>query len=240
MSALRIATAIARGYEVNRNGDPFIRNIVPFSKRVRCLKKSAKRPKSKTATKSPSPRPQRADAQRNVARLLEVALEVFTTSGVDAPVREIADKAGVGVGTLYRHFPQRSDLIVAVYRHEVDGCAETAKTLAAKYKPFDALVRWMQRYVELVVAKRGLGAALYSGDPAYQALPGYFEQRLVPALRSLLDAATASGDVRARVDPFDLLKGVALLSNSAYGEDPAHTRRMVTLLIDGLRYRSTK
>lgn len=202
--------------------------------------KSAKVSNSKKATKSRSPRPLRADAQRNVEKLLEVALAVFTTSGVDAPVREIAKRAGVGVGTLYRHFPQRSDLIVAVYRHEVDGCSEAAKTLAAKYKPFEALARWMQRYVELVVAKRGLGAALYSGDPAYQALPGYFEQRLVPALRSLLDAATASGDVRAKVDPFDLLKGVALLCNSAFGDDPAHTRRMVTLLTDGLRYRSGK
>lgn len=200
--------------------------------------RSASRPKRKPATKSESPRPMRADAQRNVARLLQVAMEVFTSSGVDAPVRDIAERAGVGVGTLYRHFPQRSDLIVAVFRHEVDACAAAAATLSAKYKPFDALARWMLRYVDFIVAKRGLAGALYSGDPAYQALPGYFEERLVPALRGLLDAATASGDVGAKVDAFDLLKGAALLCNSAYGDNPAHTRRMVTLLTDGLRYRS--
>src|ERR1041385_1283416 len=95
-------------------------------------------------------RPVRADARRNMEALLKSALAVFATSGVDAPVREIAEKAGVGVGTVYRHFPQRSDLIVAVFRQEVDACAAAAAELAAEHEPAEALARWMQRYVDFV------------------------------------------------------------------------------------------
>ena len=134
-------------------------------------------------------RPLRADAQRNTDALLEAALAVFAVSGVDAPVREIAEKAGVGIGTVYRHFPQRSDLIVAVFRHQVDACADAAPVLAAKHGPGEALARWMQRYADFIAAKRGLAAALHSGDPAFNSLPAYFDQRLRPALQTLLDAA---------------------------------------------------
>ena len=139
----------------------------------------------------------RADAQRNIEALLEAAKAVFFASGVDAPVREIAEKAGVGIGTIYRHFPQRSDLIVAVFRREVDACADAAAVLAAKHEPGEALARWMQRYVDFISAKRGLAAALHSGDPAYNTLPAYFQERLRPALQTLLEAAAAAGKVRA-------------------------------------------
>src|SRR5690606_8634475 len=98
----------------------------------------------------------RADARRNAQALLEAAMKVFATSGVEAPAREIAEKAGVGVGTLYRHFPQRSDLIVAVFRNEVDACADAAARFAAEHPPAEALARWLQRYVDLIAAKRGL------------------------------------------------------------------------------------
>lgn len=183
----------------------------------------------------------RADARRSIDALLEAAKAVFLASGVDAPVREIAEKAGVGLGTVYRHFPQRSDLIVAVIRHEVDACADAASALMEKHKPFEALSRWMQRYVDLVAAKRGLAAALHSGDPAYDALPAYFRERLCPALETLLEAAVAAGEVRADVDPYDLLLAVASLcsmsSHPALGVGPDHARRMVALLIDGLRHR---
>ena len=118
----------------------------------------------------------RADAQRNIDALLQAAMAVFATSGVDAPVREIAEKAGVGIGTVYRHFPQRSDLIVAVFRREIDACADAAPVLAAEHEPGEALARWMQRYVDFIAAKRGLAAALHSGDPAFDVaadlLPG--------------------------------------------------------------------
>src|ERR1700761_656975 len=124
------------------------------------------------------PRRLRADAQRNLDALLQAAMTVFAKSGVDAPIREIAEQAGVGVGTLYRHFPQRSDLIAAVFRHEVDGCADAAPVLAAEHEPEEALRRWVARYVDFLAAKRGLAAALHSGDPAYEVLPDYFEKRL--------------------------------------------------------------
>ena len=178
----------------------------------------------------------RADAKRNIDALLQAALAVFATSGVDAPVREIAEKAGVGIGTIYRHFPQRSDLIVAVFRREVDACADAATVLAAKHEPGEALARWMQRYVDFIAAKRGLAAALHSGNPAYETLPTYFQRRLRPALKNLLEAAAAAGEVRAGVEPNDLLRAVASLCAPAHDGNPAHPRRMVALLVDGLRY----
>lgn len=178
----------------------------------------------------------RADARRNIDALLRAAMAVFATSGVEAPVREIAEKAGVGVGTVYRHFPQRSDLIVAVFRNEVDACADAAPILASKHEPGEALALWMQRYVDFITAKRGLAAALYSGNPAFDTLPAYFNQRLRPALQTLLEAAAAAGEVRADIEPGDLLGAAASLAMPAHGGGPAQARRMVALLVDGLRY----
>ncbi|MBT2288033.1 TetR/AcrR family transcriptional regulator [Paenibacillus albidus] len=181
----------------------------------------------------------RADAQRNINSLLQAATSVFATSGVDAPVREIAEKAGVGVGTVYRHFPQRSNLIEAVFRQEVDACADAAEDLSAQYEPGEALSRWMQRYVDFIAAKRGLAAALHSGNPAYETLPAYFDKRLNPALRSLLETAAAAGEMRADVDPDLLLRAVASLCSSVQNGDSSQARQMVSLLIDGLRYRAS-
>jgi AcrR family transcriptional regulator len=178
----------------------------------------------------------RADAQRNIDALLEAAKAVFAMSGVDAPVREVAERAGVGVGTVYRHFPQRSDLVAAVFRREIDACADAAPILAAEHDPGEALAGWMQRYAAFVAAKRGLAKALHSGDPAFDALPAYFDQRLRPALRTLLAAASAAGAVRADVDADELLSAVASLCMSARDDRPAHAERMVALLVDGLRY----
>lgn len=166
----------------------------------------------------------RADAQRNIDALLEAAMTVFTTSGVDAPAKQIADLAGVGVGTVYRHFPQRSDLVVAVLRHEIDACAESARA--------STLDEWFGGYVALLRTKPGFASALHSGDPAFAALPGYFMQTLGPALSSLLDAAAAAGEIRAGTDAEELLYAVALLCQ---GKSP---ERMVALLVDGLRYRA--
>ncbi len=181
-------------------------------------------------------KPVRADAQRNLGTLLKAALEVFATLGVDAPVREIAARAGVGVGTLYRHFPQRSDLVAAVFRHEVDACADAAPMLAAEHGPAEALARWMQRYAAFISTKRGLAAALHSGDPAFDALPDYFQRRLLPALQALLQAAVAAGEVRADVEPNDLLSAVGRLGMRAGDDSAGQTQRMVALLVDGLRY----
>src|ERR1700743_3134120 len=96
----------------------------------------------------------RPEAQRTLDTLLPSAAAVFATSGVDAPVREIAEKAGVGVGTVYRHFPQRSDLVAAVFRHQVDACADAATVLTAEHAPGEALARWMQRYANFIATKR--------------------------------------------------------------------------------------
>jgi AcrR family transcriptional regulator len=182
------------------------------------------------------PRRLRADAKRNIDSLLEAAKAVFATSGVDAPAKEIADLAGVGVGTLYRHFPQRSDLVKAVFQREVDACADAAPALVAAHEPGEALARWVHRYTEFVATKRGLAAALHSGDPAFDALPGYFRERLEPALGSLLEAAAASGEIRADISPRYLLHAVANLCLPMAGEGVAYSQRMVGLLIDGLRY----
>jgi AcrR family transcriptional regulator len=180
----------------------------------------------------------RADAQRNVDALLDAAKAVFGTSGVDAPAREVADRAGVGVGTLYRHFPQRSDLVKAVFQREVDACAAAAPELAAAHEPGVALEEWLHRYTEFVATKRGLAAALHSGDPAFDALPGYFMQRLGPALEALLAAAAAAGEIRADVGAEDLLHAVANLCMQRRDEGAGYSRRMVSLLIDGLRHRA--
>ncbi|HEY3882756.1 MAG TPA: TetR/AcrR family transcriptional regulator [Trebonia sp.] len=184
----------------------------------------------------PAQRRQRADAKRNVDSLLEAAKSVFRTAGVDAPAKEIADLAGVGVGTLYRHFPQRSDLVVAVFQRAVDACADAAPALSAAFGPGEALAKWLERYTEFLTTKRGLASALHSGDPAFAPLPGYFLQRLGPVVGALLDAAAADDAIRADISPRYLLYAVASLSMPPPGEGPAYSQRMVALLIDGLRY----
>ena len=179
-------------------------------------------------------RRQRVDAQRNIDSLLQAAKVVFDTSGVDAPAKQIADLAGVGVGTLYRHFPRRSDLVVAVVEHEVDACADAARTLSAAHAPGEALANWLHRYTAFLAIKPGLATALHSGDPAYDELPDYFMQRLEPVLGSLLQTATASGEVRGDISPKDLLYAVASLCLPVADEGLAYSQRMVALLINGL------
>ena len=182
------------------------------------------------------PRPVRADAQRNITALLEAAKAVFAEAGVDAPVRDIAERAGVGVGTLYRHFPQRAQLIAAVFRRELDACANAAVQLAAEQDPAEALAGWMQRFSAFIATKRGLATALHSGDPAYEELYGLFEKQLVPAITGLLDAAVASGEIRNELSPGELLNAAACLSAQAPGDNPGYAQRMVKILVDGLRY----
>jgi AcrR family transcriptional regulator len=184
-----------------------------------------------TETPTRGARRVRSDARRNIEAVLEASKEAFDSSGVDTPVREIAARANVGVGTIYRHFPHRSDLVTAVFRHEVDACVDAAATLAAEREPGEALTLWLQKYTDLVVTKRGLAAALNSEAPAFEALPACFQEPLLPPLGSLLDAAAAAGQARADVEPADLLQAVAGLCVAA---DADQTRRMVALLIDGL------
>ena len=175
----------------------------------------------------------RADARRSRDALLEAAKVVFASSGVDAPVKEIADAAGVGVGTFYRRFPTRSDLILAIVQREVDDCAAAAQALAAEHPPFTALSRWIQRYVDFVAAKRGLARALSSGEPAYKNLPDYFAQRLIPVLSALLDRA--AGEIRTDISAADLLRSVPMLCTPDEDGEFGTSRRMIALLINGLR-----
>jgi AcrR family transcriptional regulator len=177
----------------------------------------------------------RADAQRNEDVVLAAAKELFASMGVDAAVRDIAAKAGVGVGTLYRRFPKRSDLVAAVFRQEVDACAAEASLLAAEHPPEAALGLWLKRYTGFIATKKGLASALHSGDPAYAALPDYFRAQFEPALSGLLAAAAATGKVRGDIAAYDLLRAIGNLSVTSDAESTAHTHRMVDLLIDGLR-----
>jgi len=183
---------------------------------------------------SSSAKPLRADAQRSLDALLLAAKEVFAELGVDAPVRDIAARAGLGVGTVYRHFPQRSDLIAAVFRREIDDCADAAAALAAEHDAFEALRRWMQRFSAFFATKRGLAGALHSGDPAYAALPSHFDARLRPALQGLLTTAIVAGGIRSDITAAEMLGAIARISMS--DEDgPVTAQRMVGLLANGLR-----
>lgn len=175
----------------------------------------------------------RADARRNLLAVLRAAKEVFAISGVDAPVREIAERAGVGVGTLYRHYPHRADLIAAVFRQEMDACADEADALGASVPPFEALSTWMRRFVDLAVTKQGLAKALHSGDPAYEALPARREERLMPAFRRLFESAAASGAIRDDIGSDEFVRAAASLCLS--GADTEQAQRLVGLLVDGLR-----
>ena len=183
----------------------------------------------------PSPR-KRADALRNEQILLKAAADVFVASGVEAPVRDIAAKAGVGMGTIYRHFPTRADLIIAVYRHQVDACAEAGPALlASSSTPHAALTRWISLFVDFLVTKHGLAEALRSDDAAFQTLHAYFIDRLVPVCGQLLAAAAAAGEGRPGLDAYELLRGVGSLCAGA-GSDPRYNpRHLVELLIAGLR-----
>ncbi len=177
----------------------------------------------------------RADARRNFEALVGAAKTVFSRSGVEAPAKEIADAAGVGVGTLYRHFPRRSDLVVAVFTHEVDACADAAGPLADENPPFEALALWLFRFTEFVSTKHGLAQALHSGDPAFDELPAHFRARFGPALTTLLTAASDSGAVRTELSTDELLYAVARLCQPIGDAAEGQSRRLVGVLINGLR-----
>ena len=181
-------------------------------------------------------RPQRADARRNEQTLLAAAAAVFVTVGVEAPVRDIAAKAGVGMGTIYRHFPTRADLIIAVYRHQVEACAAAGPALlASSATPHAALGRWMDLFVDFLVTKHGLAAALQNDHVGFDALHTYFLDRLVPVCAQLLDAAAATGEISAEVDALELMRGIGNLCVGAENDPRYNARRLVALLIAGLR-----
>ena len=180
----------------------------------------------------------RADAQRNEQALLDAAVAVFVAAGVDAPVRDIAAAAGVGMGTIYRHFPTRADLVIAVYQHQVEACAEAGPALlASSATPHAALTRWIDLFVDFLVTKHGLAAALQSDQARFETLHAYFLDRLVPVCARLLDAAAAAGEIRPGTDAYGFLFAIGNLCAGAGVDGDARydARRMVGLLVAGLR-----
>jgi AcrR family transcriptional regulator len=178
----------------------------------------------------------RADARRNEQTLLDAAAAVFVGSGVAAPVREIAAAAGVGMGTIYRHFPTRADLVIAVYRHQVEACAQAGPALLASGStPFEALTRWVDLFVDFLVTKHGLATALQSDKARFETLHAYFLDRLVPVCAQLIDAATAAGEIGPDADAYGLMRAIGSLCAGVDGTCGYDARRMVGLLVAGLR-----
>ncbi len=178
--------------------------------------------------------PKRADARRNEKNLLDAAAAVFVTSGVEAPLRDIAARAGTGTATIYRHFPTRADLIIAVYRHQVEALAEAGPALLeSSPTPYAALTRWIDLFVDFVVTKLGLAAVLQSDDHCYDPLHSYFLERLVPVCTRLLEAA--ADEIRSDVDAFELMYGIGGICAGAGANQRYDTRRLVQLLVAGLR-----
>ncbi|WP_078901055.1 TetR/AcrR family transcriptional regulator [Actinacidiphila yeochonensis] len=176
----------------------------------------------------------RADVARNEEKLLAAAAEVFVTSGVDAPVREVAARAGVGMGTLYRHFPTRADLVVAVFRHQVEECAQAGpRLLEAEDSPLAALRRWIDLFVDFLATKHGLANTLQPDSSGFASLHTYFIDRLLPVGAHLLDAAAGAGEIRRAVQPYELMRGIG---NLCIAPDPHYDpRRLIDLLLAGLQ-----
>ncbi|GGW72442.1 TetR/AcrR family transcriptional regulator [Streptomyces xantholiticus] len=192
------------------------------------------------ATESPagaSPaRGKRADAQRNRQTVLAAAADVFATSGVDAPIRQIAARAGVGMATIYRHFPTRADLVTAVYRHQIEACAEAGPNLLASAdSPFEALRQWVDLFVDFLVTKHGLADALQSDSDRFAALHAYFLDRLLPVCAHLLDAAVEAGDIRPGMQPYELMRGIGNLCIGRDNDPRYDPRRLIALLLQGLQ-----
>ena len=185
-------------------------------------------------------RPLRADAQRNRDRLLHAAVQAFSQVGPDVTLDAIAKDAGVGIGTLYRHFPTRESLVEAAYRNELARLCDAAPELLRTMPPDEATRTWMDRFVDYMTTKRGMADALRAviasgGNPYAQS-----RDRLIAAITTLLHAGAAAGTVRSDVEPGDVLasvSGVSLAAGEPAQRDQA--RRLLDLLMDGLRYRAT-
>ena len=183
-----------------------------------------------------STRKPRADALRNRERVLEAAKAVFNAGGPEASLEAVAKRAGVGIGTLYRHFPTREDLFEAVYRREVEQLSELAEQLKNAKDPVDALRRWLRSNVEFVATKKGMSAALALTFQSTSDLAAFSMDRLTKAIGSLLDRAVAVGEMRGDVSPEDLLR--TLVGMCYINDQPgwqSSVLRMLDVFVDGLR-----
>jgi len=178
----------------------------------------------------------RADAQRNRERILEVAKQAFTRSGANTSLDDIANQAGVGPGTLYRHFPTRDALLEAVYRTEVEKLAAAERKFAEAMPPIEALRAWMLLFVDYIAAKQIIAPALntFVGGPSK--LYESSRAQIQGAIDALVKRAIKSGDIRKDLDPFDLLRALIGVSNVASSPDwQQSAKRLVDILITGSR-----
>ena len=179
----------------------------------------------------------RADAQRNRDALLTAATEAFAEHGTETSLEDIAKRAGVGIGTLYRHFPTRDALVVAAYRRGVEEACDNATRLLADEPSDEALLHWMSSFVDYVASKRGLAMTLKQASEGHDELFADMRAKMLASLQTMTDAAAADGRIRRDVEPADLLRtlgGLCMMSDQAEWKEQA--RRMVALLMDGLRY----
>jgi AcrR family transcriptional regulator len=191
----------------------------------------------KPETKAPAAaRKPRVDGRRNQERLIEAAKAAFADNGADVSLDEIARRAGVGIGTLYRHFPNRGAIVAAVYRREVEQLAAAAMRLSDSLPPLEALRQWMRLFVDYIATKKLIApafAAIVGGTAELYASSG---QRITEAMRLLVERARYAGDIRADADPDDLLRALA---GFTYGNSSptwqASALRLIDILIDGLR-----
>lgn len=184
-------------------------------------------------------RSQRADAVRNRERVLEAAKAVFSAGGPEASLEAVAKRAGVGIGTLYRHFPTRVALFEAVYRHQVEQLADLAEELKREADPAEALRQWLRSIVEFVATKKGMSAALALAANSTSELVAYSYERLTKAVAALLDRAIAAGEIRADISPEDIIR--ALVGMCYMHDQPGwqtSVLRLVDVLVDGLRVQS--
>lgn len=187
--------------------------------------------KAKIAVRKP-----RTDARRNRERILEVAKEAFTRSGADASLDDIAKEAGVGAGTLYRHFPTRHALLEAVYRTEVEKLAAAERKFAETMAPVDALRAWMLLFVDYIAAKHIIAPALNTLVGGPSKLYEGSRAQVQGAIDALVKRAIKSGDIRKDLEPFDLLRALIGVSNVASGPDwQQSAKRLVDILITGSR-----
>jgi AcrR family transcriptional regulator len=189
-----------------------------------------------TKRSQPPKRKPRADAQRNRERILEVAKEAFTRSGANASLDDIAKQAGVGPGTLYRHFPTREVLLQAVYRSELEKLAAAERKFAQTMTPIEALRAWLLLFVDAIAAKELIAPALNTlvGDHKKMFEASYAQT--LEAIRSLVKRAIKSGDIRRDLDPIDLIRALVGVANVATSPEwQQSARRLVDILVTGSR-----
>jgi AcrR family transcriptional regulator len=183
-----------------------------------------------------SARKRRADALRNRDRLIEAAKASFGAAGAGVSLEEIAQRAGVGIGTLYRHFPTRDAIVEAVYRREVEQLADAANRLTGSLPAGEALHAWMRLFVDYIATKRVIAPALKAMVDGASELRASSSARITEAMAQMVERAKSVGDIRADADPADLLRAIVGLTQFSSGDDwEASARRLIDILMDGLR-----